>query len=144
MIGEDRLRMMTASWECASAKDECQIRLNEREAQYWHDAEPGQLGVSGFKGVVAAAGGSDGQGRMGAGSCTLRWPNAGRPWKMADADGGLNGREIFPEEMAQVITEGYIPSEQLKTRLELMGVTTSECRITYSHRSMTESGDGRE
>ena len=63
---------------------------------------------------------------------------------MADADEVLKGREIFLEKMAQVITEGYIPSEQLKRRLELMGMTTSECRIKYSHLSTTESGDGRE
>ena len=56
----------------------------------------------------------------------------------------MKGREIFLEKMAQVITEGYIPSEQLKRRLELMGMTTSECRIKYSHLSTTESGDGRE
>ena len=105
-----------------AAKDECQIKLNTREAQYWFGTEPGQLGVLGFKGVVAAADGSDSEGRMGAGFCTLNWRTPGDQWKMADADEMLKGREIFLDEMAQVITEGYSPSEQLKKSLDLMGV----------------------
>jgi hypothetical protein len=48
-IGGDRLQMIKASWECAAAKEECQIRLNQKEAQYWPGTEPGQLGVLGFK-----------------------------------------------------------------------------------------------
>lgn len=39
-IGGDRLQMIKASWECAAAKEECQIRLNEKEAQYWPGTEP--------------------------------------------------------------------------------------------------------
>ena len=121
-IGEDQLRMIKASWECIAAKDECQIKLNEREAQYWLGTEPGQLGVLGFRGVVAAADGSDSDGRMGAGFCTLNWRMPGDQWRMADADEKLKGREIFLDEMARDITEGYSPSERLKERLELMGV----------------------
>ena len=108
--------------ECIAAKDECQIKLNEREAQYWLGTEPGQLGVLGFRGVVAAADGSDSDGRMGAGFCTLNWRMPGDQWRMADADEKLKGREIFLDEMARDITEGYSPSERLKERLELMGV----------------------
>ena len=44
-------------------------------------------------------------------------------WRMADADESLKGREIFLDEMAQVVAEGYSPSERLKRTLELMGVT---------------------
>jgi hypothetical protein len=88
-----------------------------RGAQYWLGTEPGQLGVLGFKGVVAAAEGSYGEGRMGAGFCTLSWQKT-----PVTADEDWKGREIFLDEMGQVITEGYVPSKQLKRRLELMGV----------------------
>ena len=47
----------------------------------------------------------------------------GDQWRMADADEVLKGREIFLDEMAQAVTEDYSPSERLKRRLELMGVT---------------------
>jgi len=61
-----------------------------RGAQYWLGTEPGQLGVLGFKGVVAAADGSYGEGRMGAGFCTLSWQKT-----PVTADEDWKGREIF-------------------------------------------------
>ena len=52
-IGKDRIRKLPArgaSWECTLAKDECRIRLDDRESQYWLGTEPGQLGLLGFMG----------------------------------------------------------------------------------------------
>ena len=47
---------------------------------------------------------------------------------------------LLLEEMAQVVTEGYIPSEQLKRRLELMGVTYGDC-ITVQDKGFTPVDD---
>ena len=56
--------MIESSWQCEVEKDECQLRLNAREAHYWLGTEPGQLGIIGFQGMVAAADGSDSKGKM--------------------------------------------------------------------------------
>ena len=114
--------MIKASWECIAAKDECQIKLNEKEAQYWLGTEPGATRGARVQRSGSSADGSDSEGRMGAGFCTLNWRMPGDQWRMADADEKLKGREIFLDEMARDITEGYSPSERLKERLELMGV----------------------
>ena len=53
----------------------------------------------------------------------------------------MKGRAIFLDEMAQVVAEGYSPSERLKRRLELKGVTQGDYRIMCSHHPLM-TGDG--
>ena len=122
-IGADRLQMIESSWQCEVEKDECQLRLNEREAHYWLGTEPGQLGIIGFQGMVAAADGSDSKGKMGAGFCTLDMRQPGEMWEEVTAEKLLRGREIFYNDLARVINHGHCPSELHAARLELMGVT---------------------
>ena len=38
----ERVRMVEASWDCTLEKDECQVRMDEREAQYWLGTEAGK------------------------------------------------------------------------------------------------------
>ena len=115
--------MIESSWQCEVEKDECQLRLNEREAQYWLGTEPGQLGIIGFQGMVAAADGSDSKGKMGAGFCTLDMRQPGEMWEEVTAEKLLRGREIFYNDSAAVINHGHCPSELQAARLELMCVT---------------------
>ena len=122
-IGADRMQMIRSSWQCELEKDECQIRLNEREAPYWLGTEPGQLGVLGFRGAVAAADGSDSKGKMGAGFCFMELQRPGEEWGEVNVEEAPGGREIFFNELAQVMQHGHRPSEEHAARLDLMGVT---------------------
>ena len=56
----------------SEGKDECQVRLQGRERDYWMGTEIGMLGGYGFQGQVTAGDGSDKQGKMGAGYNKLR------------------------------------------------------------------------
>ena len=95
-IGKDRIRKLPArgaSWECTLAKDECRIRLDDRESQYWLGTEPGQLGILGFHGAVAAADGSEKAGRMRAGFCMLNLSHPEQQWRSVEENEVLHGTE---------------------------------------------------
>ena len=114
--------MLQASWECMLAKDECRIRLDDRELQYWLGTEPGQLGILGFHGAVAAADGSEKAGRMGAGFCMLNLSHPEQQWRSIEENEALRGREIFCDAVANEMKDGYRPVGQLRERLALIGV----------------------
>ena len=80
-IPRDKLRMIQRGWFCRLKKDECQVRLDEREQHYWLGTEAGALGAYGFRGAVVGCDGSDTQGRMGAGYSSLQRQLPGAFWE---------------------------------------------------------------
>jgi len=56
----------------SEGKDECQVRLNRRDHNYWMGTMIGMLGGYGFQGQVTASDSSDKKGKMGAGYTNLR------------------------------------------------------------------------
>ena len=73
----------------SGGKNECQVRLKERERDDWMGSEIGMFGVYGFQGQVTAGDGSDKQGKMGAGYNNLR-----RKRKKAVVQSGTCGRGL--------------------------------------------------
>ena len=122
----ERVRMVEASWDCTLEKDECQVRMDEREAQYWLGTEAGRIGAYGFQGQVSAADGADGAGCMGAGYCTLNLATPGREWEETDAEGTYGGRELFVAGLAERLAEGQSPSQQQLQQLSLLGLAWND------------------
>jgi len=66
-------------------KDECQVRLEGREHDYWI----GMLGGYGFQGQVTAGDGSDKEGKVGAGYNNLRRKKKKQQCKVGREERGL-------------------------------------------------------
>ena len=122
----DRVRMVEASWKCSLEKDECQVRMDRREAQYWLGTEAGKIGAYGFQGQVSAADGADGAGCMGAGFCTLNLMTPGKEWEETDTESTYGGREIFVAGLAEGLRKGRSPNEQQLKSLQLLGLTWND------------------
>ena len=63
---------------------------------------------------------------MGAGFCTLDLERPGETREEVSAENLPKGREIFFDDLAQLITHGHSPSEAHAARLELTDVTYSD------------------
>ena len=122
----DRVRMVEASWKCNLEKDECQVRIDTREAHYWLGTEAGRIGAYGFQGQVSAADGADGAGCMGAGFCTLNLMTPGMEWEETDTESTYGGREIFVAGLTEGLKKGRPPNEQQLKSLQLLGLTWND------------------
>ena len=122
----DRVRMVEASWKCNLEKDECQVRIDTREAHYWLGTEAGRIGAYGFQGQVSAADATDGAGCMGAGFCTLNLMTPGMEWEETDTESTYGGREIFVAGLTEGLKKGRPPNEQQLKSLQLLGLTWND------------------
>jgi len=71
-VADEQKAALKKTARVSGGKDECQVRLKEREHDYWMGTEIGMLGSYGFQGQVTAGDGSDKQGKMGTGYNNLR------------------------------------------------------------------------
>ena len=75
MISQEKLVSIQQAWDCEEMKDECTVRLNGSERDYWLGSEIGRLGGYGFQGAVYGIDGANQDGKMGAGCCRLGKPD---------------------------------------------------------------------
>ena len=71
-MDEDALISLQGAWETPEQKDECIVRMNDLERDYWMGTEVGQLGGYGFQGAIFGVDGSCKDGTMGSGCCKSR------------------------------------------------------------------------
>ena len=63
----DVLIRLQGAWENPEQKDECIVRMNDLERDYWMGTEVGQLGGLWFQGATFGVDGSCKDGKMGSG-----------------------------------------------------------------------------
>jgi len=125
-IPEDRIEMIRRNWFCRLKKDECQVRLDEREQHYWLGTEVGALGAYGFRGAVIGCDGSDTQGRMGAGYSSLSLQPPGLLWEQLPEEASPRGKEIFDMDLAHCMKPDYAATPAQLQRILAMGVSPED------------------
>ncbi len=71
-MDEDALLRLQGAWENPQQKDECSVRIDDLESDYWMGTEVGQLGGYGFQGAIFGVDGSCKHGTMGSGCCKFQ------------------------------------------------------------------------
>jgi len=66
-VADEQIAALKKAAGVSGGKEECQVRVNGRERDYWIGTEIGMLRGYGFQGQVTAGDGSDKKGKMGAG-----------------------------------------------------------------------------
>jgi hypothetical protein len=66
-IMDDSLLRLQGAWDNPQQKDECSVRMDDLEWDYWKGTEVGQLGGYGFQGAMFGVDGSCKDGTMGSG-----------------------------------------------------------------------------
>ena len=74
-INQEKLTGIQQAWDCEEMKDECTVRLDGPERDYWLGSEIGRLGGYEFQGAVYGIDGANQGGKMGAGCCRLGKPD---------------------------------------------------------------------
>ena len=72
ILDEDALLRLQGAWETPQQKDECSVRIDDLEWDYWMGTEVGQLGGYGFQGAIFGVGGSCKDGTMESGCCKFQ------------------------------------------------------------------------
>ncbi len=72
IMDEDALIRLQGAWESLEQKDECIVRMNDFERDYWMGTEVGQLGGYWFQGAIFGVDGSCKDGKMGSGCCKFQ------------------------------------------------------------------------
>ena len=133
-IPRDKLRMIQRGWFCRLKKDECQVRLDEREQHYWLGTEAGALGAYGFRGAVVGCDGSDTQGRMGAGYSSLQRQLPGAFWERLPEEEVPSGEEIFDADLARCMKSNYSATPAQIRRVSAMGLSAEDFIQVGKHR----------
>jgi ribonuclease HI len=76
IMDEDALLRLQGAWENLQQKDECSVRLNDLEWDYWMGTEVRQLGGYGFQGAIFGVDGSCKDGTMGSWCCKFQGEEA--------------------------------------------------------------------
>jgi hypothetical protein len=76
IMDEDALLRLQGAWENLQQKDECSVRLNDLEWDYWMGTEVRQLGGYGFQGAILGVDGSCKDGTMGSWCCKFQGEEA--------------------------------------------------------------------
>ena len=72
-VTTNQIQALSTAARASGGKDECKVRLQGIEREYWMGTEIGRLGGYGFRGTVTAGDGSNQKGgKMGAGYVNLR------------------------------------------------------------------------
>ena len=71
-MDEDALLRLQGAWDNPQQKDECSVRMDDLEWDYWMGTEVGQLGGYGFQGAIFGVDGSRKDGKMGSGAVNSR------------------------------------------------------------------------
>jgi hypothetical protein len=72
IMDEDALLRLQGAWGNPQQKDECSVRMDDLEWDYWMGTEVGQLGGYGFQGAIFGVDGSCKDGTMGSGCCKFQ------------------------------------------------------------------------
>jgi hypothetical protein len=72
IMDEDALLRLQGEWETPQQKDECSVRMDDLEWDYWMGTEVGQLGGYGFQGAIFCVDGSCKDSTMGSGFCKFQ------------------------------------------------------------------------
>ena len=71
-MDEDALLRLQGAWDNPQQKDECSVRMDDLEWDYWMGTEVGQLGGYGFQGAIFGLDGSCKDGKWGQGAVNSR------------------------------------------------------------------------
>jgi hypothetical protein len=85
---QETLERLEQAWNCADEKDECEVRLEGLERNYWVGSEVGRIGGYEFQGEVFGSDGSNHNGQMGAGCCRLGAPEADQTTRVGREEEG--------------------------------------------------------
>ena len=106
-----------SGWNKAPAvsggKDECQVRLQGRERDYWMGTEIRMLGGYGFQGQVTAGDGSDKKGKMGAGYNNLRRKKKKQQCKVGREEEGSSSNQSELAAFSLALRDTPRPIEEL-------------------------------
>ena len=87
-VAQESLERLEQAWNCADEKDECEVRLEGLERNYWIGSEVGRMGGYEFQGAVFGIDGSNHNGQMGAGCCRLGAPAADQTTRVGREEEG--------------------------------------------------------
>ena len=76
IMDEDSLLRLQEAWENPQQKDECSVRMDDLQWDYWMGTEVGQLGGYVFQGAIFGVDGSCKNGTMGSGCCKFQGEEA--------------------------------------------------------------------
>jgi hypothetical protein len=122
IIDEDALLRLQGALETPERKDECVVRMNDLERDYWMGTEIGQLGEYGFQEALFGVDGSCKDGKMGSGCCKFQEEEADKCARV--------GRE----------EEGTSSNWQELGGLVLAVKMSSYCAITQQFCALSRSG----
>ena len=71
-INQEKLTGIQQAWDCEEMKDECTVRLDGPERDYWLGSEIGRLGGYEFQGAVYGIDGANQGGKNGGGLLQVR------------------------------------------------------------------------
>ena len=91
IMDEDALLRFQGAWENPERKDECVVRMNDFERDYWMGTEVGQLGGYGFQGAFFDVDGPCKDGKMVSGCCKFQ---GGRGRQMCTSRQRRRGHEF--------------------------------------------------
>jgi len=89
-IEEEAITKLQETWDSSEQKDECTVRLNDLEGDYWMGTEIGQLGGYGFQGVTLGVDRLCKDGRMGSGCCKFGEKDEGKCAHVGREDEGVS------------------------------------------------------
>jgi hypothetical protein len=72
IMDEDALFRLQGAWETLQQKDECSVRMDDLEWDYWMGTEVGQLGGYACQGAIFGVDGSCKDGKIGSGCCKFQ------------------------------------------------------------------------
>jgi hypothetical protein len=88
IMEEDALLRLQGAWDNPQQKDECSVRMDDMEWNYWKRTEVGQLGGYGFQGAIFGVDGSCKDGKMGSGCCKFQGEEADKcAWVSREEEG---------------------------------------------------------
>ena len=101
IMDEDALLRLQGAWETPQQKDECSVRMDDLDWDYWMGTEVGQLGGYGFQGAFFGVDGSCKDGTMGSGCCKFQEEEADKCARVGRKEDFTNSN--WPELMGIVL-----------------------------------------
>ena len=89
IMDEDALLTLKGAWEKPEQEDECSVRMDDLEQDYWMGTEVGQLEGYGFQGAIFGVDGSCKDGKMGSGCCKFQGEEADKCARVGREEEGM-------------------------------------------------------
>jgi ribonuclease HI len=89
IMDDDALLTLKGAWEKPEQEDECSVRMDDLEQDYWMGTEVGQLGGYGFQGAIFGVDGSCKDGKMGSGCCKFQGEEADKCARVGREEEGM-------------------------------------------------------